>query len=106
MARGDGPYMLVHKVGDNAYKVEFSSDMNISATFNVGDLTPYIEDQDEDITELRANPLQGREVDAEQTMKPNLLINIKAWIQVGPVITYEGGTQVLVSPKSLLVWET
>jgi len=97
--------MIVHTVGDNAYKVEFSGDMNISATFNVGDLTPCIEDEDEDIEDLRVNPLQGGEVDAKQTMKPNLLINIKAWVQLGPVVTYEGGTQVLGSPKSFLIWE-
>jgi len=38
--------------------------MNISTTFNVGDLSPYIEDEDEDIEDLRANALRGREVDA------------------------------------------
>jgi len=41
----------------------------------------------------------------EQTMRPNLLINIKVWIQLGPLITYEVGTLVLGSPKTLLVWE-
>ena len=54
--------------------------ISISATFNVGDLTPYIEDEDDNIGDLRENPLQGGEVDAEQNMKPNLLINIKAWV--------------------------
>jgi len=34
-------------VSDNAYKIELSGDMNISSTFDVGDLTPYIEDEDE-----------------------------------------------------------
>ena len=38
-------------------------------------------------------------------VKPNLLINIKAWIQLGPLVTYEGSIQVLVPPKSLLVWK-
>ena len=46
------------------------------------------------------------EFDAEQTMELNLLINIKAWIQLGPLVTKEGGTQVLLYPKSLLVWES
>jgi len=105
MAREDAPYKIVHKVGDNAYKVELPGDMNISAIFNVGDLTPYIVNEDDDIEDLRANPLQGGEVDVEQIMKPNLLINIKDWVQFGPLVTYEGGTQVLSSPKSLLVWE-
>jgi len=58
MARGDGPYKIMHKVRDNTYKVELPGNMNISATFNVGDLTPYIEDEDDDIGDLRVNPLQ------------------------------------------------
>jgi len=41
--------------------------------------------------------------DVEQTMRPNLPINIKAWIQIGPLITYEGSVQGLGFPKSLLV---
>jgi len=36
-------------------------------------------------------------------MRPNLLINTKAWIQLEPLITYKSGTQVLGSPRSLLV---
>ena len=43
MARGDGPYLIVQIVGDNVYKIEFSGDMNIFATFNIAGLTPYIE---------------------------------------------------------------
>jgi len=52
-------------VGYNAYKVELPSDKNISTAFNVGDLTPYIEDEEEDIGDLRENPFQGGDVDAE-----------------------------------------
>ena len=72
MVRRDGPHEIVQKVednaykielwdgwGDNAYKIKLWDDMNIYATFNVGDLTPYIEDEDEGIEDLRANPLQG-----------------------------------------------
>ena len=33
--------------------------MNISVTLNVGDLTPYIEDEDEGDEDLVLNPLQG-----------------------------------------------
>ena len=104
MAMGDGPQKIVQRVGDNAQKVKLSGDMNISTTFNVGDLSPYIEDEDEDIEDLRANALRGREVDVQQTIRPNLLINIEAWIQLWPLITYEG-TQVHGSPKSMLIWE-
>ena len=43
MARGDGPYKVVQKVGENAYKLELPGDMHIFAAFSVGDLTPYLE---------------------------------------------------------------
>ena len=92
-------------MGDNAYNVELLSDMNISTNFNVVDLTPHIEDEDENIGYLRAIPLQGWEVDAKQTMRPNILINIKSWIQLRPLITNEGRTQVIGYLKFLLVCE-
>ena len=38
---------MVQKVGENAYKIELLGDMQISATYNVGDLTPYLEDNEE-----------------------------------------------------------
>ena len=34
----------MQKVGENAYRIELSRDMIISAIFNVGDLTPNIRD--------------------------------------------------------------
>ncbi|XP_078171373.1 uncharacterized protein LOC144565481 [Carex rostrata] len=38
---GDGPFMIVWCLGDNAYKVELPGDYGVSATFNVKDLQPY-----------------------------------------------------------------
>ena len=55
MIRGDDPYKIVRKVKDNACKIEFSGEMNISATFNVENLILCIKDED-----LRANSLRGR----------------------------------------------
>jgi len=65
MARGDDPYKIVQRIGDNASKMELLDDMKISTTFNIGDLTPYIEDKDEGNEDFRKNPLQGGEVDVE-----------------------------------------
>ena len=62
MARGDGPYKVLERIGDNAYKLELPGDTKISATFNVGDLSPYLEDGP--LEDLRANPSQPEEVDA------------------------------------------
>jgi len=46
MARGNGPYKVVQKVRENAFKIKLPKDMHISATCNVGDLTPYLEDDE------------------------------------------------------------
>ena len=45
MARGDGPFKVLARVEANAYKLELPGDMAISATFNEGDLSAYIEDE-------------------------------------------------------------
>jgi len=45
------------------------------------------------------------EGDTEQSMRLNLPVNIKAWIQLEALVTYEGSTEVLGSLKSLLAWK-
>jgi len=58
--------------------------MNIFITFNVGDLTPWIDNEDESHEDLRKNPLRrGGEVDAEQVAQDNLLNHIKAQCEFG-----------------------
>jgi hypothetical protein len=56
MPRADGPFQIIEKVNDNAYKVDLPGDYNISATFNVKDLTPYLNDDDD--SDLRTNHFQ------------------------------------------------
>jgi len=105
MTREDDPYKILQRLGDNAYKTEFSGDMNISSTFNVGDLAPYIEDEDERIEDLRENSLQMGEVDVKQVTQSNLLNHIKALVRIWPMVTYKHGTQGLGPSKSLLTWD-
>jgi len=40
MPRADGPFEILERVNDNAYKVNFPGDYGLSATFNVADLSP------------------------------------------------------------------
>ena len=40
-ARVMGPYSLIHKLGSNAYILNFPNDMDISPVFNIEDLLPY-----------------------------------------------------------------
>ena len=44
MPRADGPFEILERANDNAYKVNFLDDYGVSATFNVADLSPYLED--------------------------------------------------------------
>jgi len=43
--RADGPFKIVQKINDNAYKVELPGTYGVSATFNVADLSPYLDDE-------------------------------------------------------------
>ena len=39
--RGDGPFQVLERINDNAYKLDLLGEYNISATFNVSDLSHF-----------------------------------------------------------------
>ncbi|XP_068504248.1 uncharacterized protein [Phaseolus vulgaris] len=41
-SRRDGPFQVLEMINDNAYKIDLSSKYNMSSTFNVSDLSPFI----------------------------------------------------------------
>lgn len=47
MLRLEGPFKVIEKVNDSAYKLEFPGDYEVSATFNIGDLVPYLHDEED-----------------------------------------------------------
>nr|KYP53432.1 hypothetical protein KK1_024566 [Cajanus cajan] len=57
--RGDGSFQVLHKINDNAYKLDLPSKCGTSSSFNVCDLTPFLgaENMDEDIN-LRTDASQ------------------------------------------------
>ena len=65
IALGHGPFKVLAKAGTNVYKLKLPRDITVSTTFNVGDLSPYMED-DIDYGDLRANPFKAEEDDADQ----------------------------------------
>jgi len=69
MPRADGPFEALERVNDNAYKVNLPSDYGVSATFNVADLSPYLED--DHLSNLRANSRQQREDDGGPSVEPH-----------------------------------
>ncbi|KAH9724609.1 Endonuclease [Citrus sinensis] len=55
LPRGDGPFQVVAQINDNAYKLDLPGEYNVSATFNVSDLSPFNVDEDS-----RTNPFEER----------------------------------------------
>ena len=53
LPRGDGPFQVLERINDNAYKLDLHGEHNVSATFNVTDLSPFDVDDD-----LRTNHFQ------------------------------------------------
>jgi len=44
MPRADSPFEVLERINDNAYKVDLPGEYGLSTTFNVTDLSPYVED--------------------------------------------------------------
>ncbi|XP_071689319.1 uncharacterized protein [Rutidosis leptorrhynchoides] len=70
MPRAEGPFKLLEKDGDNAYKVELPGDSVVSSTFNVGDLMPYLED--DNLENLRSSSFLEGEDDAGENVTNNI----------------------------------
>ena len=53
LPRGDGPFQVLKRINNNAYKLDFPGEYNVSATFNVTDLSLFYVGDD-----LMTNPFQ------------------------------------------------
>jgi hypothetical protein len=70
MPRAAGPYKILLKINDNAYKLELPPKFWVSPTFNIADLKPYLGEEDE--LESRTTPLQeGKDDEHITTMDTN-----------------------------------
>jgi hypothetical protein len=47
MSRVDGPFKILEKINDNAYKLELPPEFGVSPTFNISNLRPYFGEEDE-----------------------------------------------------------
>lgn len=64
--RADGPFKVLKRINDHAYKIELPDHYNVSATFNVGDLTPYLPTTDADVVmDSWSSPFQAGENDID-----------------------------------------
>ncbi|KAJ9170174.1 hypothetical protein P3X46_018302, partial [Hevea brasiliensis] len=60
--RCDGPFQVLTKINDNAYKINLPGEYNVSATFNVADLSPCVDAE----TDSRTNPFEAEGNDENQ----------------------------------------
>jgi hypothetical protein len=60
MPKAKGSFEVLERINDNAYKIDLGDKHDVSATFNIGDLAPYLEDE-----ELRTTPFEEEEDDVK-----------------------------------------
>lgn len=62
--RGDGPFQVLERFNDNAYKLDLPGEYTVSATFNVSDLSPF--DVGDEPLNSRTNCLEEGEHNEDQ----------------------------------------
>jgi len=81
MLRADGPFKIIEKINDNAYKLELPPEFGVSPTFNIADLKPYLGEEDE--LESRTTPLQEGEDDED--ISPMHVTDTPPMVMPGPL---------------------
>ena len=59
--RVDGPFRVMQRISENAYKIKLPEDYGVLVTFNIADLSPYEEEE----SDLRTSPFQLGENDRD-----------------------------------------
>jgi hypothetical protein len=65
LPRADGPFKVLERINNNAYKLELPADFEVSPTFNIADLKPYLGEEGE--FESRTTQMQEGEDDEDIT---------------------------------------
>ena len=78
--QGDGPFQILERINDNAYKVDLPGKYGVSATFNVSDLTMFDVSDDS-----RSNPFEERGDDTDQPNTKRNHANDPLEVPIGPI---------------------
>jgi translation initiation factor IF-1 len=65
MPHAAGPFKVIEKINDNAYKLELPPEFGVRPTFKISDLKPYLGEEDE--LESRMTPIQKGEDDKDMS---------------------------------------
>jgi hypothetical protein len=52
MSRAAGPFKILAKINDNAYKLELPPEFGVSPSFNISDLRPYLGEEDKMLSRI------------------------------------------------------
>jgi hypothetical protein len=99
LPRADGPFKVLQRIGENAYKIELPGEYGVSATFNVSDLAPY--EEIEETTDLRASPHQPGEPDMGMSNNDDLTL-AQASFQLSPQAQQNTKAKMLKSGSSVV----
>ena len=81
MPRADGPFKVLEKINDNAYKLELHADFGVSPTFNIADLKPYLGEDDE----LSSRTTSFQEGEDDEDINTIVTPTAPAAIHTGPI---------------------
>jgi hypothetical protein len=76
MSRAAGPFKILAKINDNAYKLELPSEFGVSPSFNISDLRPYLGEEDEipSRTTLMQEGKDDEDINTSTTVIPSVEI--------------------------------
>jgi hypothetical protein len=80
MSRVAGPFKILTKINDNAYKLELPPEFEVSPSFNISDLRPYLGEEDE--MPSRMTSMQEGEDDEDINTLATIIPSVEI---VGPV---------------------
>ena len=81
MPRADGPFKVLEKINDNAYKLELPAYFGVSPTFNIADLKPYLGEEDE----LPSRTTSFQEGEDDEDINTIVTPTAPAAIHTGPI---------------------
>ena len=64
LPKAKGPFLVLKRINNNAYKPNFPREYEVSSTFNMADLSPYL--KNDTLVNLRENSTQQGEDDGDQ----------------------------------------
>jgi hypothetical protein len=80
MSRVAGPFKILAKINDNAYKLELPPEFEVSPSINISDLRPYLGEEDE--MPSRTTSMQKGEDDEDINTSATIIPSVEI---VGPI---------------------